>query len=92
MREGESYSHKGCLSHISHPCEGCGRIGGRTLRTYIVKADISKIKDIERRFNVTWKSEFLEGLIFIESTESEEVISNFDGIISCREQIIGTFD
>ncbi len=21
-------THKGCLSHISHPCEGCGRIGG----------------------------------------------------------------
>jgi hypothetical protein len=21
-------NHKGCLSHISHPCEGCGRIGG----------------------------------------------------------------
>lgn len=20
--------HKGCLNHISHPCEGCGRIGG----------------------------------------------------------------
>jgi hypothetical protein len=20
--------HKGCLSHITHPCEGCGRIGG----------------------------------------------------------------
>ena len=20
--------HRGCLSHISHPCEGCGRIGG----------------------------------------------------------------
>jgi hypothetical protein len=21
--------HPGCLRHISHPCEGCGRIGGR---------------------------------------------------------------
>lgn len=20
--------HKGCLNHITHPCEGCGRIGG----------------------------------------------------------------
>jgi hypothetical protein len=20
--------HRGCLSHISHSCEGCGRIGG----------------------------------------------------------------
>jgi ethanolamine utilization protein EutP (predicted NTPase) len=92
MRDGEPCSHKGCLSHISHPCEGCGRIGGRKVITYIVKADMNKIQDIEKRFNVTWKSGFLEGLIFIESTESEEVISNFDGIISCREQRIGTFN
>jgi len=21
--------HPGCLSHVSHPCEGCGRIAGR---------------------------------------------------------------
>jgi len=21
--------HLGCLSHITHPCEGCGRIGGQ---------------------------------------------------------------
>jgi len=26
--KGEPCTHKGCLSHISHPCEGCGRIGG----------------------------------------------------------------
>lgn len=26
---GEKCLHFGCLSHISHPCEGCGRIGGR---------------------------------------------------------------
>jgi len=30
MREGEPCSHRGCLNHISHPCEGCGRIGGRS--------------------------------------------------------------
>ena len=92
MRDGEPCSHKGCLSHVSHPCEGCGRIAGKTVITYIVKVDMNKIDNIEKRFNVTWKSKFLEGLIFIESTESEEVISNFDGIISCREQRIGTFD
>lgn len=28
LRDGEPCSHPGCLSHISHPCEGCGRIGG----------------------------------------------------------------
>lgn len=27
--EGESCSHPGCLSHTTHPCEGCGRIAGR---------------------------------------------------------------
>lgn len=26
---GESCGHPGCLSHVSHPCEGCGRIAGR---------------------------------------------------------------
>lgn len=23
--------HPGCLSHVSHPCEGCGRLGGRNV-------------------------------------------------------------
>jgi hypothetical protein len=26
LREGEPCSHKGYLNHVSHPCEGCGRI------------------------------------------------------------------
>jgi hypothetical protein len=29
IEDGKPCSHSGCLSHISHPCEGCGRIGGR---------------------------------------------------------------
>ena len=24
--DGEECSHPGCLSHITHPCEGCGRM------------------------------------------------------------------
>jgi hypothetical protein len=28
-RDGQPCPHPGCLSHVSHPCEGCGRIGGR---------------------------------------------------------------
>jgi hypothetical protein len=27
LRDGEPCSHPGCLNHLSHPCEGCGRIG-----------------------------------------------------------------
>jgi len=30
LPDGVPCKHPGCLSHISHPCEGCGRIGGRT--------------------------------------------------------------
>jgi hypothetical protein len=26
---GQPCEHKGCLNHITHPCEGCGRIGGQ---------------------------------------------------------------
>lgn len=29
LRDFEPCAHPGCLSHFSHPCEGCGRIGGR---------------------------------------------------------------
>lgn len=32
LKDGESCSHPGCLSHISHRCEGCGRIGGQSDR------------------------------------------------------------
>jgi hypothetical protein len=30
LRDGEPCSHPGCLKHVTHPCEGCGRVGGRT--------------------------------------------------------------
>jgi hypothetical protein len=29
LRSGGPCNHVGCLSHISHPCEECGRVGGR---------------------------------------------------------------
>jgi hypothetical protein len=30
LRDGEPCSHPGCLSHVSHPCEGCGRTAGQS--------------------------------------------------------------
>ena len=29
LLDGVPCDHPGCLSHISHPCEVCGRIAGR---------------------------------------------------------------
>ncbi len=28
--DGKPCGHPGCLSHLTHPCEGCGRIAGRS--------------------------------------------------------------
>lgn len=28
LKPGEPCNHPGCLAHLSHPCEGCGRIAG----------------------------------------------------------------
>lgn len=32
-KNGEPCKHPGCLNHVSHPCEGCGRIAGRPTPT-----------------------------------------------------------
>jgi len=29
LKDGEPCSHPGCLHHVTHPCEGCGRIAGK---------------------------------------------------------------
>ena len=39
MREGEPCSRKGCLNHISHPCEGCGRVRGRYMLESAVESE-----------------------------------------------------
>jgi len=31
LPDGVPCDHVGCLSHVSHPCEGCGRVAGRRL-------------------------------------------------------------
>ncbi len=35
--------HPGCLSHIKHPCEGCGRIGGKAT-SYAAEAVIERLR------------------------------------------------
>jgi hypothetical protein len=31
--DGMPCKHPGCLNHITHPCEGCGRIGGKKVES-----------------------------------------------------------
>jgi hypothetical protein len=29
LKDGQPCAHPGCLQHLTHPCEGCGRVGGK---------------------------------------------------------------
>lgn len=42
---GQICEHKGCLSHISHPCEECGRIGGEGI-VYELSTEEKRIIDL----------------------------------------------
>lgn len=35
LKDGEPCGHPGCLHHATHPCEGCGRVGGVTERVTV---------------------------------------------------------
>jgi len=39
-KDGEPCKHSGCLSHVSHPCEECGRIAGHYPMTMLQKIQI----------------------------------------------------
>ena len=41
----ESCKHRGCLHHISHPCEYCGRINGNGIAEIMV-TPIKKPKEV----------------------------------------------
>lgn len=45
LPDGVPCQHTGCLSHISHPCEGCGRIGGRTANLLRIHTDLKEPDD-----------------------------------------------
>jgi hypothetical protein len=37
FEDGQPCGHPGCMNHATHPCEGCGRIGGRSIQAYIAQ-------------------------------------------------------
>ena len=46
LTEGEPCGHPGCLSHITHPCEGCGRIRGRRPIYNMEDAEAARMKAV----------------------------------------------
>lgn len=55
LRDGEPCGHPGCLSHVSHPCESCGRIGGKANNDRIIVEEI--ITRDGKRFLVSLKTD-----------------------------------
>lgn len=46
-KNGEPCDHPGCLNHITHSCEGCGRIGGRgnsNIRYKLIRNELINMK------------------------------------------------
>lgn len=44
-RDGKPCGHPGCLNHVSHPCEGCGRVAGRYLRQTSSANSVNRCED-----------------------------------------------
>jgi len=40
LRPDEPCDHRGCLHHVTHPCEGCGRIAGQYAKVAAMSAGI----------------------------------------------------
>ena len=49
LKDREPCEHPGCLHHISHPCEGCGRVGGRRQDDILIKA-LEDIRDQAKKW------------------------------------------
>ena len=45
---GEPCDHAGCLSHVTHPCEGCGRVAGRYLKPESIPLDLIQTTTVKK--------------------------------------------
>jgi hypothetical protein len=68
LKDGEPCGHPGCLFHVSHPCEGCGRVagkislGGRFMGlNYLEMAET--IVELKQSGLNDWEREFLENVL-----------------------------
>jgi hypothetical protein len=64
-KNGVPCSHAGCLSHVTHPCEGCGRIeGGR--KVVVEKAELERLQRLVEHFKTWFPANFELAEIWLE--------------------------
>lgn len=49
LRDGEPCDHPGCASHVSHPCEGCGRYAAGMMNGPDPGAVHARLQDLSKR-------------------------------------------
>jgi len=93
-KDGEPCSHRGCLNHFTHPCEGCGRIAGmnqlkyrskKNGLTYIIVRHALDATDNKFVDNTIYFCESMPDQWFIRTTE--EFMIKFEEIILILEKV-----
>jgi len=46
LSDGDPCNHPGCLSHMSHPCEGCGRVAGKPISNLERKKPSQRVREL----------------------------------------------
>jgi hypothetical protein len=52
-KDGEPCNHRGCLNHVTHPCEVCGRISGIGESRFKIQKSIQNDVWIDIRYTCT---------------------------------------
>ena len=51
LPDGVPCNHPGCLHHVTHPCEGCGRIAGHSVTDELnrLRAELERCRAMSER-------------------------------------------
>lgn len=58
--EGQPCEHTGCLNHLTHPCEGCGRIGGKGIIYELEQLDFPRTIEALQQEVKGWEQRYDE--------------------------------
>jgi len=75
LKDGEPCNHPGCLNHVSHPCEGCGRIAGKIIgENYMFNEEERKKELIEITYLLSFFKDRYEKAIDLIISQEKSMI------------------
>jgi len=90
LRDGQPCGHPGCLSHRTHPCEGCGRIAGTPPTAPSADASVSSPPrwTVEVGYGQRWVRDHAQGRMIALCTKEQDAKAII-GALSRAEQAEG---